>query len=512
MFALNLLGGAAFHGRNGPVTGKAAHTRRVALLALLAGARGRTVGRERIVGLLWPEHRMDAARHLLSESLYVLRKELGPDAFVSAGDEVGLNDEVVGSDVQEFEAAIAAGELERAAALYRGPFLDGFFVAGAAEFERWAESERARLAAQHARAVECLADAEEAAGRPQQAAEWWRRLVALDAYNSRVGMRLMLALDAAGERAAALWFADTHSALLRDELGVEPDDDFDELVARMKRQPVRVPVPPERPSLLPVPSPHPAPLPKEEPSADVGEQTAEALGDEEGSRSAMAEDAGAAPGSQPLDVDSDAADGASHRPAEAAPAGVRGGLRSRWLRVAVAAGFLLLTVAAFLPRGDTPPPAPAGYDPQRVAVLYFDDDSRGGELGYLAAGLTESLIEALGGVRALQVVSRNGVKPYRGRAVPFQRMAAELQAGTVVEGSVQRSGDSVRVRVALVDTRTAAQVETRTLTRPLGEVFALEDELADSVSSFLRRRVGAEVHARRTAAETRSAAAWRNVL
>ncbi|MBV9110749.1 MAG: winged helix-turn-helix domain-containing protein, partial [Gemmatimonadetes bacterium] len=81
MFTLNLLGGAAFQGRNGPVTGKAAHTRRVALLAILAAARGRTVGRERLIGLLWPEHRAAAARHLLSESLYVLRKELGESAF-----------------------------------------------------------------------------------------------------------------------------------------------------------------------------------------------------------------------------------------------------------------------------------------------------------------------------------------------------------------------------------------------------------------------------------------------
>src|SRR5215213_3515966 len=101
MFTLNLLGGAAFQGKNGPVSGKAAHKRRVALLAILAAARGRTVGRERIIGLLWPEHRTDAARHLLSESLYVLRKELGENAFVSSGDEVGLNAGVLRVDMAE---------------------------------------------------------------------------------------------------------------------------------------------------------------------------------------------------------------------------------------------------------------------------------------------------------------------------------------------------------------------------------------------------------------------------
>ncbi|HLM69698.1 MAG TPA: hypothetical protein VK358_19300, partial [Longimicrobium sp.] len=141
MFTLNLLGGAAFHGHDGPVEGRAAHRRRVALLAILAVARGRTVGRERIVGLMWPEQTAARARHLLSESLYVLRKELGADAFISAGDEVGLNGGVVTSDVEQFEAAVEEGNLEGAARVYRGPFLDGFFVADAPEFERWAEGE-----------------------------------------------------------------------------------------------------------------------------------------------------------------------------------------------------------------------------------------------------------------------------------------------------------------------------------------------------------------------------------
>ncbi|HEX5868879.1 MAG TPA: hypothetical protein VFY65_00615, partial [Longimicrobium sp.] len=132
------------------------------------------MGRERIIGLLWPDHRTDAARHLLSESLYVLRKELGEDAFVSAGDEVGLNPAVVLSDVAEFERAMDEGRLEDGTRLYRGPFMDGFFVSGAAEFERWAETERDRLARAFTRALECLAEEADAARRAQDAAGWWR--------------------------------------------------------------------------------------------------------------------------------------------------------------------------------------------------------------------------------------------------------------------------------------------------------------------------------------------------
>ncbi|HEV7589875.1 MAG TPA: BTAD domain-containing putative transcriptional regulator [Longimicrobium sp.] len=539
------------------------------MLAILAAARGRTVGRERIIGLLWPEHRAAAARHLLSESLYVLRKELGEDAFVSSGDEVGLNGEILRSDVEAFESAIEAGDVERAAPLYRGPFLDGFCVADAPEFERWAEGERDRLARTHTRALECLATAREGEGRPAEAAGWWRRLVALDPYNSRVATRLMLALDASGERAAALWFAQKHVAFLRDELGVEPEDDFEELVERLRTEPVRVPVADRVVRGPPFPSPPGSTPATDDESAADGAADGAAVVAGAGERAAgdSAEDgSGAAatagtfqqplaaagpPDPAPHSAQSANGDGLpfadaslhpaagdpvrSPAPAPVAPSpalvppaaapgnGVRQGWRARPRMathpvLAAALGVLLGAGGSFLPnRPQTPSPpaaapAPAGFDPRRVAVLYLDDYSKGGELGYLANGLTESLIHALSQVQALQVISRNGVKPYRDRSVRFDSMVADLRVGSVVEGSVQRSGDSVRVTVQLVDANTQAHLESRSLVHPITGIFALEDALADSVSGFLRRRLGREIELRRTRAETHSDVAWRNVI
>ncbi|MFL5382650.1 MAG: BTAD domain-containing putative transcriptional regulator [Longimicrobiaceae bacterium] len=571
MFTLNLLGGAAFQGLNGPVTGKAAHTRRVALLAILAAARGRTVGRERIIGLLWPEHRAAAARHLLSESLYVLRRELGESAFVSSGDEVGLNGEIVQSDVEAFESAIEAGDVERAAPLYRGPFLDGFFVADAPEFERWAEGERDRLARIHTRALECLATAREGEGRPAEAAGWWRRLVALDPFNSRVAMRLMQALDASGERAAAIWFAEKHVAFLRDELGVEPEEDFEELFERLRTEPVRIPtadrVMPAPPAADVPASASPEP---EDGTPAAGEAIAgTSLEAVEGMRTGVsAGDAGggdvtiptvkppvdraAQPEAEPhpstsanpdmlplvevalppspsdpggLAAPAPDALPPIHAPEAAAPRTLVPPRRPRAPRrvavhpaLAAALGVLLGAAGSVLPSRPEPPPpaaaarAPSGYDPRRVAVLYLDDYSKDGELGYLANGLTESLIHALSQVQALQVISRNGVKPYRDRAVRFDSLVADLKVGSVVEGSVQRSGDSVRVTVQLVDANTRAHLESRTLVHSMTGIFALEDALADSVSGFLRRRLGHEIELRRTRAETHSDVAWRNVV
>lgn len=140
-------------------------------------------------------------------------------------------------------------------------------------------------------------------------------------------------------------------------------------------------------------------------------------------------------------------------------------------------------------------------------MLYFEDDSPGGDLGYLATGLTGELIDKLSQVPALDVVSRNAVKPYRDGEISLDSLVARLQVGTVVEGSVQRSGDSVRVRVQLVDTGRRSYLESRTVVRRLDDLFALERAVGEEISAALRRRLGPEVRLRQAASETRSAEA-----
>ncbi|HLM68919.1 MAG TPA: BTAD domain-containing putative transcriptional regulator, partial [Longimicrobium sp.] len=237
VFYLHVLGDPVLLGPAGPVTGRAAYRRRLALLSILAVARERPVGRERIIGLLWPEKPADAARHTLSEALYVLRKELGEDLFQAVGDEIALNPAVMGSDAADFEEAVQAGRPEDAVRAYRGPLLDGFNVSDAPEFERWVDGERDRLSRAFAQVLEGLALAADAGGDAAAAVEWWRRLAAHDRYSSRVALRLVRALDAAGDRMAALRFASTHAVLLREELGSEPDRELAALVERLREEP-----------------------------------------------------------------------------------------------------------------------------------------------------------------------------------------------------------------------------------------------------------------------------------
>jgi DNA-binding SARP family transcriptional activator/TolB-like protein/tetratricopeptide (TPR) repeat protein len=461
VFILLVLGGALVQGDAGALTGRAAHKRRLALLALLASSSTPMVSRDRITAFLWPDSDTEKARHLLSESLYVLRKELGDDAFVAVGDEIGLNPQVVDSDVRRFSAAMADGRLECASGLYAGPFLDGFYVSGAPEFERWAEGERDRLARACAGALERLARGREEEGRPAEAVEWWRRLAAHEPYSPRVALCLMRALDTAGERVAAIQHAAIHATLLREDLGLDPDGEVAALAERLRSPAAVRPTPPPSPP------------------------------------------AGGEPGPATL-VESPAPAIADVRP-DTRAAGVGGAVQSRrlwgWAFAAALVGIGAAGGGTLLMGTHT------RYDPAHVAVLYFEDNSPGNDQQYLANGISEELIRRLGEVEALDVVSANGVRPFRGRPVPPDSIRNELKVGTVVEGSIMRAGNRLRVSVSLVDPATQRVLRSRTLERPVDDLLALQDQLAGEVASFLRRRIGAEVRLRGWQAGTRSVVA-----
>lgn len=241
MFCLRLLGGASIDTGSGPLAGAVAQRRRLALLAILATSPRGAASRERIAALLFPEEDAERARHGVSNALHAVRKVLGRTAVIAIGDELRLDPEVVTSDVAAFECAVAAGEHERAAALYHGPFLDGFAVPGAAELERWTEDLRQRLAQQYARALEAAAVAREGAADWTGAAEWWQRLARHDPYSSRVALRLCHAMVTGGDSAGALHHAQLHADRLRDDLSVEAGTEVRALVERLGAATVAAP-------------------------------------------------------------------------------------------------------------------------------------------------------------------------------------------------------------------------------------------------------------------------------
>ncbi len=240
-FALKLLGGMTLEGEQGPLTGPAVQRHRLALLAVLAASRPRAVSRDKLMAWLWPGRDGENARQLLNQSVHALRQALGAEAILSAGNELQFNPSVLQCDLVAFEEALTAGERERAVALYAGPFLDGFFLSEAPEFERWVDRERDRLAAACAKALDGLADRAEQAGDLSTAVEWRKARAAQDPYDSRSALRLMQALERSGNRAGALQHGLQHQQLLRDDLEIEANAEVLSLLERLRREPVVVP-------------------------------------------------------------------------------------------------------------------------------------------------------------------------------------------------------------------------------------------------------------------------------
>lgn len=134
-------------------------------------------------------------------------------------------------------------------------------------------------------------------------------------------------------------------------------------------------------------------------------------------------------------------------------------------------------------------------DPTHIAVLYFEAESPDTLLKWVGNGLTEELIDQLGQVEALSVISANGVRPYRDRPASPDSIAKALSVGTLVAGTVAGSLNRPRVTVRLIDP-SGRQLDTKVIQATAGDVLALRGELAQQVAGFLRQRLGREIKLR----------------
>lgn len=243
MLRINALGGL-FVAKDGRVlAGAAAQPRRLAILGLLARAGDRGMTRDKLMALLWPDAEEERGRKALTQALYALRQEFGAEDAVAGVKDLRLNPELVQSDVSEFTWALSSGQFERAVAAYSGPFLDGFHLPGADEFERWVETERSSLSHDFGEALRRLALAAAQAGDLGAAVGWWKRLAAHDPLDSRASLALMKALAAAGDRTGALQHARIHEALLEQHLDLPPDHEVVAYAAQLRAELPRPPAP-----------------------------------------------------------------------------------------------------------------------------------------------------------------------------------------------------------------------------------------------------------------------------
>jgi DNA-binding SARP family transcriptional activator len=206
------------------ITGAATHRRELALLALLAVAGDAGMSREKILAYLWPDSDTRHARHALNQLLYLQRRN-NDDASPFAGRKtLRMTSDLVESDVQVFEAALADGRLEEAVGLYSGPFLDGFFLDGAPTFEDWIAGCRERFASEYVRTLQELACRSASTGDRDAALEWRRQAVGTDPLNGHLVAAYVEALLDCDNLAGALKALEAHRDRLQSEvgLGLEP--------------------------------------------------------------------------------------------------------------------------------------------------------------------------------------------------------------------------------------------------------------------------------------------------
>lgn len=518
MIRLHLLGPLTLKHEDGTsVASVVAQPKRLALLVCLAavyppGSRSR----DTLAALLWPELDQERARKGLRQALFGLRRSLGKEAFTSAGDErVGVDPDRLWCDAAAFSAALERGAAAEALALYGGPFLDGFHLAGALEFERWVEQERRRLEQGAVRAAWQLARSAEVEDDRAAARRWAERAVALAPYDEEGFRSYLGVLDRQADRAAAVTAFAAYQRRMAEDLGLEPSAETTAVIERIRRCP-ETRLSPR--SAMPPAGPQP--------------ETA------------------AASARQPLPSDRERQDLSALPPegaaAEAAIGGSSSGRRHGWsghrarvVTVALGVGAVALfgwgALVARRPGALTRGAAGAQIAPgssdelgtagaaapslsgteipaKSIAVLPFENLSADPENAYFAAGIQDEILTDLAHVSDVEVISRESVMQYADHPAAAGTISRRLRVANLLEGSVQREGHRIRISVQLIDARRDAHIWAATYDREVRDVFAIESDVARRIAAALEAELTPEEAHRLGTPPTANAAAYRAYL
>ena len=143
-----------------------------------------------------------------------------------------------------------------------------------------------------------------------------------------------------------------------------------------------------------------------------------------------------------------------------------------------------------------------------IAVLPFDNMSGDPEQAYFSDGLTEDIITALSKHHWLDVVARNTTFAYKGQSPDIRKLAAELGADYVVEGSVRRAGQRIRVTAQLIDAATGNHVWAERYDRDLEDIFDVQDEITGTIVGRIEPEIGTAIRQKVQRAPRRNLHAW----
>ena len=167
--------------------------------------------------------------------------------------------------------------------------------------------------------------------------------------------------------------------------------------------------------------------------------------------------------------------------------------------------FLVLLAQYFI---SSPATVSKPEEDNSIAVLYFDNISSDPEQDYFSEGITEEITAHLSAIKGLRVTSRTSVIPFKGKAINIREIARQLNVNNVLEGSVRKAGDKLRITAQLIDARTDQHVWTEVYDRNLADVFKIQSEIAHSIADKFKIAISPEANAKIVATPTTNIKAY----
>ena len=132
--------------------------------------------------------------------------------------------------------------------------------------------------------------------------------------------------------------------------------------------------------------------------------------------------------------------------------------------------------------------SPAGISNKSIAVLPFDNLSRDPDNAYFCEGVQDEILTRLAKVADLKVISRTSTQHFKSTPENLPQIAKQLGVAHILEGSVQKASDQVRVNVQLINAQTDAHLWADTYDRKLTDIFAVESEIAKTIADTLQAK------------------------
>ena len=456
MIELRLLGPQSIRRSDGHEFGNLpAQPKRFALLAFLALEDGSLQRRDSIAAMFWGESDQQAARRALRSTLFNLREALGDGVIASQGDELlGVDPSMITTDVARLREAFAAGRFEEAADLYRGELLSGIHFPNAGEaFEEWLSARRRATLDTVIAAMRALADRATAADDADKAAYWAARALALVPGDEVLLRRAMLMLDASGDRGGALRKHEEYSKRLAAEYRASPSAETEELAKRIRdgvTSTKRVERPrPDTATPAPISAAYEA---SASPSADAEQTLA---------------------------------------PAVPPPSRYR---KPRSYGIVAFALMLVCGITwAVVHRRDS-----ASTSRPRVLVSEFDNLTGDSSLQSIGRMTQDWVTQGLMRTNMVDVVDeRVATTQARSGSADAVALAKRSGAGMLVSGSYYRSGDSLLLQAAVVNTSTGRVVRVigpvvSSIARPVAAIDLLRSRVMTALASAVDAHVSGE--------------------